>query len=160
MKSEFAGARSLKVVQTVCTAVASTSSDAINNAADITRASSSSIIFSSVAALSFRTQALLQSIEFYPWSILGEVQLSLALATRPQRLCTASDTGVASQIWSGFLLVVSRLLIADYRLSGPIIRVAPNEVSVNDISFHNTVLYNQGPKFMKVYQRRIRTDKN
>jgi hypothetical protein len=34
--------------------------------------------------------------------------------------------------------------------AGPIVRIAPNEVSINDPEIHNSVLYCQGPTFMKV----------
>jgi hypothetical protein len=36
------------------------------------------------------------------------------------------------------------------QVSGPIVRIGPNEVSIDDGHVHNTVLYCQAPKFMKV----------
>jgi hypothetical protein len=33
---------------------------------------------------------------------------------------------------------------------GSIVRVGPNEISIDDIEVHNSVLFCQGPKFMKV----------
>lgn len=34
--------------------------------------------------------------------------------------------------------------------AGSIVRIGPEEVSINDVAVHNEVLYCQAPKFMKV----------
>lgn len=40
--------------------------------------------------------------------------------------------------------------LSDAIVPGPIVRLGPNEVSVSDFDVHNSVLYCQAPKFLKV----------
>lgn len=39
-------------------------------------------------------------------------------------------------------------------ITGSIVRIGPNEVSVNDVEVHNSVLFCQAPKFLKVKKQK------
>jgi hypothetical protein len=65
------------------------------------------------------------------------------------KTCWLSITGTVSDPSKQPLLRPEELNADQHGLPGPIMRIAPNELSVNDIDVYHKVIYTQNAKFPK-----------
>ncbi|KAJ5626406.1 hypothetical protein N7510_002715 [Penicillium lagena] len=83
---------------------------------------------------------------------LGCISVFYQLLLSPLRNVPGPRLAAISSIWLWFQDMAGnspQMISKLHKRHGPIVRIGPNEVSIDDIEIHNRVLYCQAPKYMK-----------